>query len=151
MPLDRLPRVPARRLYEIVAAFDELAKAAGLTQLQDAHGSATTRFYDLDEHTRFKDNEGRTGVTLAELEQNYFAAAHAGRHYAVSSSYRGDDGRRMDKCSVGWSKASDCVCVFDFEQYAVHLPLAAAVGSGASMISEELANMLNILTGGENS
>jgi hypothetical protein len=129
VPLHKLQPVTALSLVQIRDGFDALAEGAGLTRLVETkHGK--NRVYDITDETRFSDNAGRTGVTLAELEQNYFAAAHVGRAYRVASPWTGD-GRNVEKCLVGWSPKHDCVTVHDFPYDTTHLP--ARFGSGSPL------------------
>jgi hypothetical protein len=146
VPLAQLPPVRLVKLRAICAAFDDLARQAGLTELAADKTPNGSRVFDITDETRFDDNEGRYGLDYGELEQHYWRARHEGRSYRVASPWTGD-GRNTDKCWVFKHEACSCIAVYDHRSGSIHLP----AGAGASMISEELANMLNILTGGENS
>lgn len=137
VPLDRLPVMPQRALAQLCDRFNVLAQAFGLVKLEPPKALTGAHVFDLDEDSRFKDSDGRVEVTLAQLEANYLAARHGGRAYAVSSSYRGDDGRRKDKASVIWSTVFDCIAVYDFEQYVLHLPKALASAHGGGAMEEQ--------------
>jgi hypothetical protein len=140
VPLHSLTPVALPRLRAIVDDFDALAASFGLTKLVEADVGAKLRVYDIDEGTRFNDNQGRTGVTLAELERNYFASAHLGRAYRVASPWTGS-GANVEKCLVGWSPKHDCVTVHDFPYETTHLPMSADDGRG-TIVSTELIDLI---------
>jgi hypothetical protein len=138
VPLHKLQPVTALSLSQIRDGFDTLAERAGMVQLVETK-PGKHRVYDIDETTRFSDNVGRFGVTLAELEQNYFAAAHAGRAYRVASPWTGE-GRNVEKCLVGWSPRHDCVTVHDFPYDTTHLPARfAETGGGVISLALQMA------------
>lgn len=132
-----LPRIGKAALFDLLRAFDARAERMGFERVPETGIGETvpSQAFDLTEETRFDDNEGGVGLTLAELEANYFVAKRDGRDYRVSSSFLGH-GSNTSKCRVGWSERFKTIFVHDHKEAATHYP-AAFLPFGSRLILAE--------------
>ena len=125
-----LPTLSYATAWEIIDAFDALAKAAGWVEVQtetdpDKRAGAWSFTLIDDPVMLFNDSHGNEGIQLSEVIEN---CPFDGSRYTVASSFiPGDTGRNVTKCLVGWSERLTCITIWNSEEDVVYAPADKAV------------------------
>ena len=115
MAFDDLPAMTQDQGWELLAAFETLAKARGWRRQELPRHAAAKFNYDITPETLFEPEHGGDKVSFYDLEEGT----------RVSGSFIDGSSARRDKCSVLYCKAKGTLGVFDHENEAWHLPVEA--------------------------
>ena len=131
-----LPAITKDQAYAIVAAFEELAAAAGWAAEAAVEHDGGSVVYDIDDETKFDTNRGGSGISYAELCDEYAAYGEL-RCSANFIPGRGDSGSR-DRCLVGDANRHKCVAVWVPGDEAMHFPASLAPGANIDGLGDVL-------------
>ena len=132
VPLMALPTMTQDQVWELLAAFEELAEAAGWVKQIPPKTTSGQFIYDITPTTEFEPQHGEVCV-YADLDEGM----------RVSGSFIDNSTRRRDKCSVLYCKARGVLGVYDHEDDAWHLPKSAeppTLDNAAPLDLSELAD-----------
>ena len=131
-----LPPIDKEQAYAIVAAFEELAAAAGWAAEAAVEHDGGSVVYDIDDETRFDTNRGGTQISYEDLCDEYAAYGEL----RCSSNFmagRGDSGSR-ERCLVGDANRHKCVAVWVPGDEAIHFPASLAPGAAIDGLGDVL-------------